>query len=102
MIEPQRTVLICQSSSCLARQGADVLAAFQGAELPDGVDVVPCDCLGQCNLAPNARVVPDEIWYCRLTPGDVPEIIREHLEQGRPVTAKLHPRIHSYALGFER
>ncbi len=102
MSEPQRTVLICQSSSCLAHRGADVLAAFQGAELPAGVEVVPCDCLGQCNLAPNARVVPDEIWYCRLTPEDVPEIIQKHLEGGEPVTAKLHPRIHSHRLGFER
>ncbi len=102
MTEPQRTLFICQSTSCLARHGAEILAAFQAADLPDGVEVVPCDCLGQCNLAPNARVVPDEIWYCRLTPGDVPEIIHEHLEGGKPVTTKLHPRIHGYTLGFER
>lgn len=97
MTEQTRTVLVCQNCACLSRESEAVLKAFQASDLPADVRVEACSCLGQCNLAPNARVVPEETWYCRLKPEDVPQIVQEHLHGGQPVTAKLHPRIHGYA-----
>ncbi|WP_072621061.1 (2Fe-2S) ferredoxin domain-containing protein [Spirulina major] len=94
MTSSPRTLLVCQNVNCIRHNGKAVLAAFQAADLPDDVVVEASDCLGQCNMAPNARLVPDEVWYCRLTPEDVPQIVTEHLHNGEPVEAKLHPRIH--------
>ncbi|MBP0021099.1 MAG: (2Fe-2S) ferredoxin domain-containing protein [Cyanobacteria bacterium SBLK] len=91
-----RTVLVCQNCTCLARGGEKLLQALQAADLPDDVEIVASDCLGQCNMAPNARIIPEETWYCRLSPEDAPRIVREHLQEGKPVKDKLHPRIHSY------
>lgn len=97
MTESSRTVMVCQNCACLSRESEAVLKAFQTSNLPDDVTVEACSCLGQCNLAPNVRVVPEETWYCRLEPADVSQIVQEHLHQGQPVAEKLHPRIHGYA-----
>ncbi|MBD2180195.1 MULTISPECIES: (2Fe-2S) ferredoxin domain-containing protein [Oscillatoriophycideae] len=92
MAEP-RCVLICQNRSCLNNSSAEVLTAFQAAEVP-GVRVESSGCMGQCSSGPTVRIVPDETWYCRVKTSDVPEIVERHLIGGKLVEAKLNPRIH--------
>lgn len=92
MPEP-RCVFVCQNRSCLNNGSADVLAAFQAAEV-SGVTVESSPCMGQCSAGPTVRIVPDEIWYCRVKPSDVVTIVEQHLLGGTPVEAKLNPRIH--------
>ncbi|NEO27170.1 MAG: (2Fe-2S) ferredoxin domain-containing protein, partial [Kamptonema sp. SIO4C4] len=75
MSDPKRTVLVCQNCTCLSRQADKVLASFKAADLPEDVEIVPSGCLGQCNMGANARIVPEETWYCRLTPEDVEKIV---------------------------
>lgn len=89
----QRCVMVCQYRSCLANGSAEVLAAFEANEVP-GVTVVGTGCQGQCSSGPTVRIVPEETWYCRVNPSDVPVIVEQHLLGGKPVEAKLHPRIH--------
>jgi (2Fe-2S) ferredoxin len=85
--------MICQHRSCLKNGSAEVLAAFQARKISE-VEVQASSCLGQCTSGPTVRVLPDEIWYCRIQPSDVPEIVEQHLQQGKVVEAKLNPRIH--------
>lgn len=93
-LEPkQRCVMVCQYRSCLANGSAEVLAAFEAIEVP-GVTVVGTGCQGQCSCGPTVRIVPEETWYCRVTTSDVPAIVEQHLLGGKPVEAKLNPRIH--------
>lgn len=92
MPEPHR-VLICQNRACLKSGSAEVLAAFQAAEVP-GTIVEGSPCLNQCSSGPTVRVVTDETWYCRVTTDDVSAIVEQHLIAGNPVEAKLNPRIH--------
>jgi (2Fe-2S) ferredoxin len=40
------------------------------------------------------RVLPDEVWYCRVKSQDVAGIAHQHLQQGHPVERLLHPRLH--------
>lgn len=42
-------------------------------------------CLDSCSSGPTVVVYPDAIWYSHVKPGDVEEIITEHLMHGRPV-----------------
>ncbi len=91
----QRCVMVCQYRSCLANGSAEVLAAFQAADVP-GVTVIGTGCQGQCSSGPTVRIVPEETWYCRVKPSDVPVIMEQHLQGGKPVEAKLHPRIHMH------
>lgn len=92
--EPKyRFVTVCQHTSCQRNGSAEVLQAFRAHRHP-GFSASPSGCLGQCSSGPTVRVSPDEIWYCRIKPSDVPVIVQQHLIGGEPVEAKLHPRIH--------
>lgn len=92
--EPKyRCIMVCQHQSCQRIGSADVLQAFRDHPVP-GVTVNPSGCMGQCSSGPTVRISPDETWYCRVKPSDVPVIVEQHLIGGQPVEAKLHPRIH--------
>lgn len=93
--QPQRRLIqVCQHSSCL-RSGADqVLAAFQ-EHRSETLMVSGCECQGQCSSGPTVRVMPDNTWYCRVTPADVPAIVQDHIHGGQPVERLLHPRLHN-------
>lgn len=43
------------------------------------------DCLGPCEYGPTLLVYPDGIWYTKVKPEDVKEIVEKHLERGQPV-----------------
>ncbi|HBB31382.1 MAG TPA: 2Fe-2S ferredoxin [Cyanobacteria bacterium UBA8803] len=89
----ERCILVCQHTSCLAAGSAEVLAAFQAVE-EINVQVKASGCQGQCSCGPTVRILPEETWYCRIKPSDVPVIVAEHLVGGKRVEAKLNPRIH--------
>jgi (2Fe-2S) ferredoxin len=42
-------------------------------------------CLDQCELGPNVVVYPEGVWYGRVKPEDVDEIIESHIINDRPV-----------------
>jgi (2Fe-2S) ferredoxin len=88
-----KQVLVCQYINCCANGSKEVLEAFQVHQMPD-FEVIPSECQGQCNMGPTVRVLPDETWYSRVKPEDVPEIMQQHLKDGEPVARLLHPRFH--------
>lgn len=88
-----RCVLVCQHRTCLRHGAAAVMGAFAQVTIPR-VTIQVSECLGQCSIGPNARVLPDDVWYARLTPEDVAIIADQHLQGGQPVDRLLNPRIH--------
>jgi (2Fe-2S) ferredoxin len=48
-------------------------------------------CLEQCEHGPTVVVYPDAVWYGRVTPGDVEEIIEAHIVGGKPVARLVLP-----------
>lgn len=70
-----------------------MLDAFREA-VPEGIDVEPSGCMGQCSSGPTVRVTPDETWYWQVQPEDVTTIVEQHLKGGEPVAEKLNSRIH--------
>ncbi|NJL47608.1 MAG: (2Fe-2S) ferredoxin domain-containing protein [Leptolyngbyaceae cyanobacterium SM2_5_2] len=86
-------VQVCQHRTCLGNRSDEVLAAFQQHQ-SEHILVAESECLGQCSAGPTVRVLPDDIWYCQLSPADVPSIVEQHLGQGQPVKERLHPRFH--------
>lgn len=42
-------------------------------------------------------VLPEEIWYCRVQPGEVNIIVERHLKGGDPVKAMLYRKFHHSA-----
>ncbi|OCR01084.1 2Fe-2S ferredoxin [Oscillatoriales cyanobacterium USR001] len=87
------SILVCQYQSCLRNGAAEVLAAFETAEIPD-ILLQASGCQGQCSIGPTVRIIPEEIWYARVKPADVPLIVKQHIQGGKPVESLLNPRIH--------
>jgi len=75
--------------SCTARGSGAVIAALRreitAQGLADGVQLTTCGSLGLCERGPNIVVYPEGYWYSGVRPEDVPEIVREHFRNGRPV-----------------
>jgi len=87
------SVLVCQNRYCKEAGSTEVLATFQEFE-DSNYKVIAADCQGQCSCSPTVRIIPEETWYCRVQPTDVPVIVQQHLQGGKRVEEKLNPRIH--------
>jgi (2Fe-2S) ferredoxin len=96
----QRHVFVCTGKSCSANDSAEVLEAF-GRELksrclqygkiskgcsPEGTVVLTeCGSVGFCAIGAAVMIYPDGVWYAQVRATDVPEIVEEHLINGRVV-----------------
>src|SRR5437764_15113252 len=93
-------VFVCTGKSCSARDSAEVKEAFDrelkergmlfGKEAkgknPNGsIIVTECASVGFCAIGAAVMVYPDGVWYAQVSAEDVPEIIEEHLLNGRAV-----------------
>jgi len=85
--------MVCQHRSCTRSGSAELLESLRAAAVP-GVLVAASDCLGQCASGPTVQVMPDGVWYCRVTVQDVEAIATQHLYGNEPVQRLLHPRFH--------
>jgi NADH-quinone oxidoreductase subunit F len=90
-------LLICMGGACLssgAKEVEDVLLKeLKKWRLDKEIKVVETGCVGSCELGPLMVVYPEGIFYQKLTPQDVPEIVEEHFLKGRVVERLLftHP-----------
>ncbi|MGE5598600.1 MAG: NADH-ubiquinone oxidoreductase-F iron-sulfur binding region domain-containing protein [Bacteroidota bacterium] len=97
MVQYRTNVLVCAGAGCLScgcRPVKDaLLAELERQGLQNEVRVVETGCVGRCDLGPVVLVYPEGVFYQRVKPGDIPEIVGEHLLKGRPVE-RLMPREH--------
>lgn len=75
---------------CCTRGAEKVIEALRrevvARDLATVVQITTCGSLGLCHWGPNMVVYPEGIWYSGVTVEDVPEIVREHFKNGKPVT----------------
>jgi (2Fe-2S) ferredoxin/ubiquinone/menaquinone biosynthesis C-methylase UbiE len=57
----------------------------QASGLDNDVQLTTSGCMGLCDEGPIMVVYPEGVWYRKVTPADVPEIVHAHLHGGRPV-----------------
>jgi (2Fe-2S) ferredoxin len=96
----QRHVFVCTGKSCSAVDSAAVKDAFErelkarGLQYgkiakgcnPEGTVVLTeCGSVGFCAIGAAVMVYPDGVWYAQVRAADVPEIIEEHIINGRVV-----------------
>lgn len=95
-----RHVFVCTGKSCSARDSAEVLSAFErelkargilfGKEAkgknPNGsVVVTECASVGFCAIGAAVMIYPDGVWYAQVRADHVPQIVEEHIINGRVV-----------------
>ena len=93
----QRHVFLCVGPDCCASD--DGLATWEVLkarlhELRLPVMRTKAACFRICRGGPWMLVQPDGVWYGGVTVERCQRIVREHLENGRPVTewiARMHP-----------
>ena len=93
-------VFVCTGKSCSVVDSAEVKAAFErellardilfgketkGKNPKGSILVTECGSVGFCAIGAAVMVYPDGIWYAQVRAGDVPEIVEEHLINGRVV-----------------
>ena len=75
--------------SCPASGSFAVLGALdremQARSLNHEIQLTTCGCMGLCDEGPVMVVYPEGVWYRRVQPSDVPEIVDTHLQGGRAV-----------------
>lgn len=93
----ERHVFICtnhrepgSARPCCTTDGKGELHALlkqkvDAAGLKARVRANKAGCLDQCEHGPTVVVYPEQVWYGGVQPGDLDEIVREHLIGGRPV-----------------
>ncbi|MDX2254596.1 MAG: (2Fe-2S) ferredoxin domain-containing protein [Pseudanabaenaceae cyanobacterium bins.39] len=97
MGDPVRQVLICQHRTCKKDGSEAILAIFKQQAIANSltnVSVEACGCLGLCGSGPMVVIIPDNLYYWRVTPTIAQAIINSHLIDDRPLTHLLHPRLH--------
>lgn len=87
-------VMICGGTGCTS-SGSDKIAEcfteeIMKAGLDKEVQVVRTGCFGLCELGPVVVVYPEGVFYSRVKPEHVAEIVEEHLLKGRPVKKYLY------------
>ena len=93
-------VFVCTGKSCSAVDSALVKEAFEnelksrgilfgkekkGKNPRGSVVLTECSSVGFCAIGAAVMVYPDGIWYAQVRANDVPEIVEEHLVNGRVV-----------------
>lgn len=96
----RRHVFVCNGKSCVAVGSPEVKEAFRreliargmlfskpakGGHLKGSVVLTDCGSVGFCAVGAAVLVYPDGVWYAQVRAEDVPEIVEEHIVNGRTV-----------------
>lgn len=77
------TVLVCSGAGCISSNCKAVkdslLNSLKENDLEDDVFVIETGCIGSCDLGPVMVFLPDETFYIKLSPSDIPDIVKSHL-----------------------
>lgn len=87
-------VLICAGTGCASSGSKKVEAALRDelvkVGLQNEIKVVETGCHGFCEMGPIMIVYPEGVFYCRVQPEDVAEVVENHLLKGRVVERLLY------------
>jgi NADH-quinone oxidoreductase subunit F len=108
---PHRWIAICQGTGCSSAGSAQIhkslVEELSRHGLQDQIEVRRTGCFGFCSQGPIFVIHPEQTFYTHVKPSDVPEIVSEHLVNGRRIERLLYldpsqnaPIEHWYDIGF--
>jgi len=81
--KPEGVPSCSASGSCAVLDELD--REIRALDLENDVQLTTCGCMGLCDEGPVMVVYPAGVWYRRVQPSDVAEIVATHLRDGKPV-----------------
>lgn len=92
--EANKNILVCGGTGCLASDSDKVIknlgAILKAKGLSEQVKVIKTGCFGFCEQGPIIKIEPDNVFYVRVKPKDVKEIIEQHIINGNRVERLLY------------
>lgn len=93
--DPNRQIIkVCSTTGCRAGGALKIIDAFKQelAErgLEDHIEIKKTGCRGFCENGPVMAIEPQDIFYNKVKPKDVPDIVSETLIHGEPVKQLLY------------
>ena len=83
-------LLICCGSGCVSAGALKIKERFHEVlaenNITNEVNIIETGCMGPCDYGPVMVIYPEGIFYQKVTPEDVEDIVKEHFLKGRPVT----------------
>jgi NADH-quinone oxidoreductase subunit F len=90
----QPRIMVCGGTGCLALGADEVGAAFETElskqDVAARVELKMTGCPGFCEQGPLVVIHPDKIFYTRVKPKDVPEIVSETIVKGEVIDRLLY------------
>ena len=87
-------ILVCGGTACLSSQSEKVAKNFELILKAKGyeqeVRLIKTGCFGFCEQGPIVKIEPDNVFYVRVAPQDVKEIVDQHIIKGRIVERLLY------------
>jgi len=87
----ERHVFVCTSGKTCPKNGPveEILGTLRKEikerGLKNEIRINKTGCLDWCDYGPVMVIYPEGVWYTNVTMEDVPEILNEHILNGRPV-----------------
>src|SRR5438034_7981671 len=93
-------VFVCTGKSCSARDSAEVRDAFErelktrgilfgraakGKNPRGSIVLTECASVGFCAIGAAVMIYPDGVWYAQVRSSDVPQLVEDHIINGRVV-----------------
>jgi len=90
----EKHLMICGATGCISSGSQSVEEALieelEKHKIRDKYRLVMAGCPGFCEVGPIIVVYPDEVFYCRLKPKDMAELVVKHLVGGEIVEHLLY------------
>ncbi|MCL6604953.1 MAG: NADH-quinone oxidoreductase subunit NuoF [Paenibacillus sp.] len=91
-----RSVMVCGGTGCTSSDSNKIIAALEkevhNHGIQDKVEVVRTGCFGLCELGPVVIVYPEGIFYSCVEVKDIPNLVEQHLLNGKPYDKKIYEK----------
>ena len=79
----KKDILICGDTGCLVSNSQEIIANLRAevkaAGLENDVNVIQTGCFGFCAQGPIVKIMPDNVFYVKVSPEDAKEIVQTHI-----------------------
>jgi NADH:ubiquinone oxidoreductase subunit F (NADH-binding)/(2Fe-2S) ferredoxin len=94
MAKKRMQIMVCGGTGCKDLESEAILESLkfeiEANALENDIQVIRTGCFGLCSLGPIVKIMPDDVIYIKVKPGDARDIVEEHIIKGKKVERLLY------------